>query len=485
MQRPPSPDDPSDESRARLEASLNSLAGGRIDGAWVHPETGLVALSVYTGSRAVLGVAVGPRLEGVGWLAGPPRFRADATHPLAAALRAHLVDHRVREVRIDDEGVLWVIAGGSEVAARVGFVPTRHGEVRVIGATGNLVVRWPAGPEGLVDPAWIARAGDLARDGQILGERAERFSWERTRALLARAVQKRMTALARRAEAVREDAARLESVPLLQKTGRLLLAQGSRIPRGSKRATLEDWEEGGSIEVSLDPASPAKQQAEGFFAKAKRIARGEAVMNARLAETERSMAELAPVRDAVVQLEVASGATGEATMDEPIAALDALAAEARRLGVKGAQDTLARTSGGPRGAGRPEARRPYSTYRSASGRAILVGRGGEDNDALTTKHARPHDLWLHAKGIHGAHVVVPLDRGQSCPPDVLVDAATLAVHHSDARGEDVAEVSHVERRHVRKPKGSAPGAVVIEREKVLVVRMERARLERLLASREG
>ncbi|HTN91167.1 MAG TPA: NFACT RNA binding domain-containing protein, partial [Sorangium sp.] len=135
-------------------------------------------------------------------------------------------------------------------------------------------------------------------------------------------------------------------------------------------------------------------------------------------------------------------------------------------------------------AGRAAPRRPFHAFRSASGAAILVGRGAADNDALTTKHARPHDLWLHAKGVSGSHVVVPLPRGASCPADVLVDAATLAAHFSDARGEAVCEVSYVPRRHVRKPRGAAPGAVTFDREKVIAVRVEAERLSRLLATKE-
>ena len=123
-------------------------------------------------------------------------------------------------------------------------------------------------------------------------------------------------------------------------------------------------------------------------------------------------------------------------------------------------------------------------YRSESGQPILVGRGGKDNDALTTRHARPHDLWMHAKGVPGAHVVVPLDKGTTCHAELLVDAATLAAYHSDARGESVCDVSYVERRYVRKPRGSAPGAVTYEREKVIAVRREEARLARLLAARD-
>jgi predicted ribosome quality control (RQC) complex YloA/Tae2 family protein len=130
------------------------------------------------------------------------------------------------------------------------------------------------------------------------------------------------------------------------------------------------------------------------------------------------------------------------------------------------------------------ARRPFHTFRDAAGKPILVGRGGKDNDALTTKFARPHDLWLHAKDLVGAHVIVPLEKGQSCPSERLVDAATLAAHFSDGRGEAVCDVSYVERRHVRKPRGSAPGAVTYDHEKVMAVRIEPERLERLLASRE-
>jgi predicted ribosome quality control (RQC) complex YloA/Tae2 family protein len=117
-------------------------------------------------------------------------------------------------------------------------------------------------------------------------------------------------------------------------------------------------------------------------------------------------------------------------------------------------------------------------------RTILVGRGAKDNDALVTKVARPHDVWLHAKGRTGAHVVVPLSKEESIPTELLVDAAHLAAHFSDARGETVVEVQWTPRKYVRKPKGAAPGAVIVDREKVLVLRVDPARLQELLAKRE-
>ena len=141
--------------------------------------------------------------------------------------------------------------------------------------------------------------------------------------------------------------------------------------------------------------------------------------------------------------------------------------------------------GSAKGGGKGKAPRvPYIEYAGWHDRRILVGRGPKDNDTLTLQVAKPHDLWLHVRGVGGAHVVVPMDRGAQCPADLLVDAATLAAHHSDARGEATVEVTWVEKRHVRKPRKAPPGKVVFEREKVLTLRLEPARLERLLAARK-
>jgi hypothetical protein len=448
-----------------LREALESLVGGRIDGVYVNPETGLVVLSVYVGEKKLFGAGIGPAVAGMGFLPRAPRVRASAAHPLVAALRAHLVDHRVRSATVDDEGTFWIAAGGQGAVARLAIVPGRRGEVRVLGPEGNLVLRWP--PQGTAEPGYRLRE-DLPAAGAALVEASDRVAGERARAALLRAVRQRAQAAERRAEAVRGDLARLGRVEELQKIGRLLLAQGGKVPRGAAKATLQDWEEGGTIEVALDPARPAKTQAEAFFARARRYQRGEAVMQKRLAEAERVSEALRALSDEVA-----------AAPPDP-QALAALAARARALGVRDAP--VPTTVAGAKQA--KSTRRPFYTFRSANDRPILVGRGGHDNDALTTRFARPHDLWLHARGVAGAHVVVPLEKGQSCSPDLLVDAATLAAHFSDARRESVCDVSYVERRYVRKPRGSAPGAVTYDHEKVIAVRVEPDRLERLLATRE-
>ena len=122
----------------------------------------------------------------------------------------------------------------------------------------------------------------------------------------------------------------------------------------------------------------------------------------------------------------------------------------------------------------------YGDAAPGAGLVTGIGRGAEKNDALTFHVARPRDLWLHAKSRTGAHVIVPLAKGASCPADVLVEAAHLALHFSEAKQEATIEVQYTPRRYVRKPRGSAPGLVVVDREKVMLLRRDEALLRRLL-----
>ena len=108
------------------------------------------------------------------------------------------------------------------------------------------------------------------------------------------------------------------------------------------------------------------------------------------------------------------------------------------------------------------------------------------NDQLTVRVAKGNDLWLHVRGRTGAHVVLQLPRGASPDQESLLDAAHLAAWFSDARGEAAPEVVYTRAKHVRKVKGSAPGAVTYSQERALALRVEPARVERLLqAGPEG
>lgn len=100
---------------------------------------------------------------------------------------------------------------------------------------------------------------------------------------------------------------------------------------------------------------------------------------------------------------------------------------------------------------------------------IWVGKNGPANDELTFKHGYKEDLWLHAKDVRGSHVLVKYQSGKNFPKDVIEHAAGLAAHNSSRRNESLCPVIVTPRKYVRKRKGDAPGAVVVEREQVILV----------------
>jgi len=110
---------------------------------------------------------------------------------------------------------------------------------------------------------------------------------------------------------------------------------------------------------------------------------------------------------------------------------------------------------------------PFRRFPLAGGFEALVGKHARGNAHLTTRVASPHDLWLHARGVPGSHVVVKRPGRQSVVPAEAVDqAARLAAWFSTARTQSVVPVTVTERKYVRPVKGGPPGLVRVDREDV-------------------
>ena len=126
-----------------------------------------------------------------------------------------------------------------------------------------------------------------------------------------------------------------------------------------------------------------------------------------------------------------------------------------------------------------QTRRPYKTYRTSGGIEVLVGRGARANDELTYDVAKPDDVWLHARDVTGAHVVMRWSQEGAPPTRDLHEAAALAAWYSRARGSVVVPVDWTRRRHVRRARGGPPGRALVERAQTVMARPT-AELERRL-----
>lgn len=100
---------------------------------------------------------------------------------------------------------------------------------------------------------------------------------------------------------------------------------------------------------------------------------------------------------------------------------------------------------------------------------IWIGKNAQSNDELTLKRSFKEDLWLHAKDVSGSHVLIKHQSGKTFPKHVIERAAQLAAYYSKRKSDSLCPVIVTPKKFVRKRKGDPAGAVVVDREEVILV----------------
>ncbi len=112
---------------------------------------------------------------------------------------------------------------------------------------------------------------------------------------------------------------------------------------------------------------------------------------------------------------------------------------------------------------------PFRIFFVSGNYEVWVGKNSSNNDLLTTQYAKPNDLWFHARGSGGSHVVLKC-HGKNFPSkETIKDAASIAAYYSQMRNAKHVPVAYCEKKYVRKPKSVKEGTVFIQREEVIFV----------------
>ncbi len=221
----------------------------------------------------------------------------------------------------------------------------------------------------------------------------------------------------------------------------LLMANLHRIGPRADSVELESFYTGEPVRIKLKPdLSPAKN-AEAYFRKAKNEQQEVAQLQENIEAREAELGQLKSRLEAVSQ---------QSTVKD-------LRAYLKQHGIA-AQSSNANNQ--------PESRFRKEVF---MGYEIYIGKTAKNNDELTLKFARKEDLWLHAKDVAGSHVIIRNIPGRPTPPMVVERAAELAAWHSKRRNDSLCPVTVTPRKFVRKSKGMAPGAVIVEKESVVMV----------------
>ncbi len=219
--------------------------------------------------------------------------------------------------------------------------------------------------------------------------------------------------------------------------GDLVMAHMHEMKTGMKAIQLNSFYDNSLVEIKLKEELNPQKNAEIFYRKAKNKQIEIDKLNEAIAQKKRE-----------IEKWNASLAALEATED--------------------LKDLRKNNTAAPGGNKNAERSLPYFEFEH-KGFKIWVGKNAESNDQLTLKHSYKEDLWLHAKDVAGSHVIIKHQSGKPFPKDVIERAAQLAAYNSKRKTETLCPVAFTPKKYVRKRKGDPAGAVVVEREDVIMV----------------
>lgn len=231
--------------------------------------------------------------------------------------------------------------------------------------------------------------------------------------------------------------------------GELITANIHQLQQGADQAMLTNFAVMREVTVPLDPALSPSANAQRYF---KRYRKQKGAVARACEETKSLENEKAYLEAVETSIVLAAG-------------LDELS-EIREELVQ--QGYLSGNKTAPKQAGRPSPVAEPLSFAAPNEMRILVGRNNRQNDIVTFKLGKDEDVWLHARGVPGAHVVIKT-AGREVDPDTLEKAASLAAYFSRARLAPSVPVDYTLRKYVKKPRGAKPGLVIYTNEKTLTV----------------
>jgi len=281
-------------------------------------------------------------------------------------------------------------------------------------------------------------------------------------------VRKVIKKISRRTDALRADLEKAARYRDYARYGELLKANLGTIQKGQEEVTVVDYFDPAMPElvIPLDASKSPQGNLNDYFKKHQKYMAAEREIRPRLETAER---ELHALRAELTIIE-------QGTWEPPVISAPRLAGRRFHLTDHRPPPPDRR----PRTADRAARRSgPFRRFTSADGLPIYVGRNARENEELSLKFAKSDDLWLHAQGTPGSHVVVRLEKGSDPPPETIKDAATLALLYSDLKKSGKGEVIYTRRKYVRKAKGQPPGTVTVTQEKAIFVTLDKTRLQAL------
>jgi len=253
--------------------------------------------------------------------------------------------------------------------------------------------------------------------------------------------------------------------------GELLTANIYRIKKGMEEITVENFydQENKLITIPLEKELTPAQNAQAYF---KKYNKAKASAEKALTQLQLTCEELDYLESVIQSVEQAEALTEIEEIKQELIKEGYLTSSASK---KAKLKPAARS--------KPE----FLRFTSSAGFPILVGKNNRQNDLLTLKIAKDHDLWFHVKGLPGSHVIVQT-AGKEVPDSTIEEAALVAAYYSKGQSSSQVPVDWTLKKYVKKPSGAKPGKVIYEHYKTIYLTPDKhklAKLEKVSNDNEG
>lgn len=309
----------------------------------------------------------------------------------------------------------------------------------------------------------------------ILDDYYARIEWrdamEGVRSPIRKVLQTQRDRCMRKADMLQQEMAQTEEAARYRLQAELLLAYQNDVHQGQATVTLHNFyvdeaqqDEQSAVTMTLDPRFDAVGNANRMFNKYHKLRRATALVPAQI---EQNAVELATIEQLLADLMLAENPAEVALVKAEVQATGYMRG-AKKLLNKKVQKAAKKGKGGKSAKGKaaPPGGGVPLHLKSHDGFTLLIGKNSRQNEEVTFNQATANDIWLHARGVPGAHVIIK-SAGREIPRGTIEQAASLAAYYSQARGSTTAPVDYTFQRHVRHMKGGGPGMVIYDHERTI------------------
>jgi predicted ribosome quality control (RQC) complex YloA/Tae2 family protein len=222
--------------------------------------------------------------------------------------------------------------------------------------------------------------------------------------------------------------------------GEMLHTYGYGLEPGAKKLTCINYYTNEEITIPLDKDLNAMDNAKQFFSRYNKLKRTYEALTELTVETKDQMLHLESILTA---LDIATKEVDLTDIKEELIEYGYM-----------------KRKGGKRGKKGKEEKSVPLHYISSDGYHMYVGKNNFQNEELTFKFASGRDMWFHAKGMAGSHVIVRTEGADELPDSTYEEAGRLAAYYSKGRQAPKVEIDYTERRNLKKPPAAKPGFVI-------------------------